>query len=55
MLTPRFGLRGEVGMLLPVFWSGGGFMCGGAGCYGTVTGTSTVVQGTAGGGLTIAF
>jgi hypothetical protein len=55
MVTSRIGLRGEVGMLLPVFWSGGGFICGGAGCYGTVTGTTTVVQGTAGGGLTIAF
>lgn len=55
MVTSRLGLRGEVGMLLPIFWSGGGFMCGGAGCYGTVTGTSTLVQGTAGGGLTIAF
>jgi hypothetical protein len=55
MVTSRLGLRGEVGMLLPVFWSGGGFICGGAGCYGTVTGTSTVVQGTVGGGLSIAF
>jgi hypothetical protein len=55
MFSSRVGLRGELGMLLPVFWSGGGFMCGGAGCYGTITGTSTVVQGTVGGGLTIAF
>jgi hypothetical protein len=55
MFSSRVGLRGELGMLLPVFWSGGGFICGGAGCYGTVTGTSTVVQGTVGGGLTIAF
>jgi hypothetical protein len=55
MFSSRVGLRGELGMLLPVFWSGGGFMCGGAGCYGTISGTSTVVQGTVGGGLTIAF
>lgn len=55
MVTSRLGLRGELGMLLPVFWSGGGFICGGSGCYGTITGTSTVVQGTVGGGLTIAF
>jgi hypothetical protein len=54
MLSQRVGLRGEIGLLLPIFWSTGGFVCGGAGCYGTVTGNS-VVQGTVGGGLTIAF
>jgi hypothetical protein len=54
MLTQRVGLRGEIGMLLPIFWSTGGFACGPAGCFGTVTGNA-VVQGTVGGGLTIAF
>jgi len=54
MFSQRIGLRGELGLLVPTFWSTGGFVCGGAGCYGTVTGT-TVAQGTAGGGLTIAF
>jgi hypothetical protein len=53
-LSSRFGLRGEVGLLLPILWGGGGFLCGAGGCYATTTGTA-IVQGTAGGGLTIAF
>lgn len=54
-LTPRIGIRGEVGLLLPIQWAGGGFLCGPGGCYTTLTGGTTIAQGTAGGGLTIAF
>jgi len=54
-LTSRIGLRGEVGLLLPIQWSGGGFLCGAGGCYTTFGGGTAIVQGTAGGGLSIAF
>jgi len=54
-LTSRLGLRGEVALLLPIQWSGGGFLCGAGGCYGTVAGGTSIAQGTAGGGLSIAF
>jgi len=54
-LSPRIGLRGEVGLLLPIQWSGGGFLCGVGGCYATFGGGTAIVQGTAGGGLSIAF
>lgn len=55
VLSRRVGLRAEAGLLVPVFWSGGGFVCGGEGCEGVITGSITAVQGTVGGGLTIAF
>lgn len=54
-LGSRFGIRGEAGLLLPIQWGGGGFLCGAGGCYTTLTGGTAIVQGTAGGGLTIAF
>lgn len=54
-LTSRIGLRGEAGLLLPIQWGGGGFLCGAGGCYVTLTGGTAIVQGTAGGGLSIAF
>jgi hypothetical protein len=55
VLTRRVGIRAEAGLLLPIFWSGGGFVCGGEGCEGVIAGSLAVVQGTVGGGLTIAF
>lgn len=54
-LTSRIGLRGEVALLLPIMWTGGGFLCGAGGCYTTLTGGTAIAQGTAGGGLSIAF
>jgi len=54
-LTSRIGVRGEAALLLPIQWGGGGFLCGAGGCYAQFGGGTTFVQGTAGGGLTIAF
>jgi hypothetical protein len=54
-LSARAGLRAEVGALVPVFWADSHFVCGGAGCYGTISGTTSMIQGTAGGGITVTF
>jgi hypothetical protein len=53
-LNQRIGVRAEGGLLLPWWWTSGGFLCGATGCYTTLGGTA-IAQGTVGGGVTIAF
>jgi hypothetical protein len=54
-LSARAGFRAEVGALVPIFWADSHFGCGGAGCYGTISGTTSMIQGLAGGGVTVTF
>jgi len=52
-LTDMIGIKGEIGMLLPMQGAGFSFGCGGGGCGTGVSTYTTVVQGQVGGGLVI--
>lgn len=50
-INERLGLRAHAQLLLPIQWGGAGIFCGSGGCGGSVGGTTTIVQGTVGGGV----
>jgi len=54
-LTDRIGVRGQVHLLLPFQWYGGGIFCGGGGCSVGATSGTAIVQGQVSGGLVLAF
>ena len=54
-LSQRIGLKAEMDLLVPIQWTTGGFVCGGGGCSGTISGRTTLVHGSLGGGLVVVF
>ncbi len=52
-LTERIGVRGQVHLLLPFQWYGGGIFCGGGGCSVGVSSGSAIVQGQVSGGVVV--
>ena len=50
-INNRLGIRAHTQLLLPFQWGGAGIFCGSGGCGGSVGGSTTIVQGTVGGGL----
>ena len=52
-LTEKVGIKGEIGMLMPMQWGGFSFGCGGGGCGTGVSTYTTIVQGQVGGGLVL--
>lgn len=54
-VNERIGLRGQLHMLLPFQWSGGGIFCGGGGCSIGVSGGSAIIQGMVSGGIVVAL
>jgi hypothetical protein len=52
-LTPRFGLRFQGRMLIPMYFSGGGMWCGTGGCNVGVGSTSVILQADVSAGLII--
>jgi hypothetical protein len=54
-LNDRIGVRGQVHLLLPFQWYGGGIFCGGGGCSVGVSSGSAIVQGQVSGGLVVAL
>ncbi len=55
MLHPRVGIRGQARLLLPVYFDGGGFICGSGGCSGYVSTGVPFAQGDFTGGVFLAF
>ena len=52
-LTDRLGIKGELGMQLPMQGGGFSFGCGGGGCGTGVSTYTTIVQGQVGGGVVL--
>ena len=50
-INNRLGIRAHTQLLLPFQWGSAGIFCGSGGCGGSVGGSTTIVQGTVGGGL----
>ena len=55
MFNDRVGIRLQGQLLLPFQWGSAGIFCGTGGCGGTVGASTTIAQGTLGGGLVFAL